>query len=353
MFSNESKINIIVMYYTLKINKIIGKTRIQILTTTFNIHMHTIYNWITIFVKSNNDISNFISTLNKNNIHLLHEKLKLSILLHYSQNPTYSKYSNKKITSDIEKFIVSSITQNCKITVKTLRTNIKSKFNVDISKGSVYVILHKNNLTNKKLIIKTNPYTKEQQEMQRVELSNKLTNIPIDNVISIDEMSFNLSSEPKRGWSPKGKKCIVDKLKKNVRGKRFSIIMATSNSKIIDYSIVEGSVNTLKFISFITKITTNNPNKIIFMDNCIIHKSKQMFNLIRTKNLNVIFNVPYHSEYNPIEYVFSMLRKHLNNNVNDSFDDLHNLLKTFKLNMDKNKLTNIFNKCFRAINGIP
>ena len=68
------------------------------------------------------------------------------------------------------------------------------------------------------------------------------------------------------------------------------------------------------------------------------------------KNLKVIFNVPYHSEFNPIEYVFSMLRKYLINNVNDCFNDLHNLLKFFKLNTKGNKLNNIFNNCFNLIN---
>ena len=37
------------------------------------------------------------------------------------------------------------------------------------------------------------------------------------------------------------------------------------------------------------------------MDNATIHKSKVVNKCIKDNNFKVIYNVPYHSEYNPIE----------------------------------------------------
>ena len=43
--------------------------------------------------------------------------------------------------------------------------------------------------------------------------------------------------------------------------------MAVSNKKIIDYTIVEGALKTIKFNGFLDKITTNTKNKYtLFMD---------------------------------------------------------------------------------------
>lgn len=352
MYSTENKINIITMYYTLKLNNIIGNSRINIISSTFDIHIHTVYNCIAIYVKNNIDILNLIKKLDKNNIHVLRKMLKINIDNYMITHPTYVKYKNKKITNDIETFVVQEITNNCKITVKTIQNKIKTQFLTDISKQTVYAIFHKNNFSNKKLIVKTNPYTIDEQNKQRVDVLNSFNDVLINNIISIDEMSFNLSSEPSKGWSPIGKKCVTQKLRKNVKGIRYSIIMATSNSKIIDYSIIKGSVTSFKFVKFITKITFKYPNHCLFMDNCIIHKSKLMFNTIKNKNLNVVFNAPYHSKFNPIEYIFSMLRKHLNNNVNDTFDDLHNLLKNFKISFNSDILLKIFNNCFNLLKSI-
>ena len=350
MYNNTIKLNVMTMYYSLKLNNIIGNKRINMICEIFNIHIHTLYYWLKIYIKHDSDLLLFIKNINFNSFHLLRNKIKFNIEQFHKNNLVYLKYKNTKVTNVIETFIINSITNNVKLSVKNIRINVFNKFNVKLFKGSIYIIFHKNNLTFKKLIVKTNPYSVIKQNEQRLNLINNFTNINLDNVISIDEMSFNLSSQPFKGWSPKGNKCIVNKCNKFVKGERYTITMAVSNNKIIDYTIVKGSLTTIKFTSFITKINNKYNNKILFIDNASIHKSKLFFSLIKSKNLKVIFNVPYHSEFNPIEYVFSMLRKYLINNVNDCFNDLHNLLKFFKLNTKGNKLNNIFNNCFNLIN---
>jgi transposase len=45
------------------------------------------------------------------------------------------------------------------------------------------------------------------------------------------------------------------------------------------------------------------------MDNARTHHTKLFKKSIKSKNLKIIYNIPYHSKYNPIEYVFSLLRR--------------------------------------------
>lgn len=47
------------------------------------------------------------------------------------------------------------------------------------------------------------------------------------------------------------------------------------------------------------------------MDNASIHKNILFKQFINNNNFNVIYNISYHSELNPIEYIFSLLRKEI------------------------------------------
>jgi len=45
--------------------------------------------------------------------------------------------------------------------------------------------------------------------------------------------------------------------------------------------------------------------------------------------MHFILNSPYYSEFNPIEYVFSILRNEINRNPNDSKDKIEETIKKF------------------------
>jgi len=75
-----------------------------------------------------------------------------------------------------------------------------------------------------------------------------------------------------------------------------------------------------------------------------IYNSKNIY----TK-FNVVYNIPYHSELNPIEYVFSLLRKKLLSNINNSFDSIIQTIVDFKKSINENIVHNIFEKCFKTI----
>ena len=45
------------------------------------------------------------------------------------------------------------------------------------------------------------------------------------------------------------------------------------------------------------------------MDNAVTHHSKIFKKTIKKDKINVIYNIPYHSKYNPIEYVLFFVEK--------------------------------------------
>ena len=94
-----------------------------------------------------------------------------------------------------------------------------------------------------------------------------------------------------------------------------------------------------------------NKNNYIFMDNASIHKNALFKKFINDNNFNVIYNIPYHSELNPIEYIFSLLRKELLTYDNSTFKQIINIIVKFIKNFNSKYSYNIFNKCFNNINN--
>jgi transposase len=70
------------------------------------------------------------------------------------------------------------------------------------------------------------------------------------------------------------------------------------------------SINSNSFIDFLdVLLKDNNPlSTTLFMDNCSVHHSKKVTEFCKLLGLQIIFNVPYCPQYNPIERVWAVAK---------------------------------------------
>jgi len=311
----------------------------------------------------------------------------------------YHKRGNYKIKSKIEKFIVEQIKLKNTLTAKDIIKSIKDKFNVDVSLTSVYNIFKKNNYTYKKTSININPHSFHDQKQQlenvhhylenNVQMTasfneqyqtniNKMNelikndmallldkNIIFDKnyfinlnesfkkvselnenshieLVSIDEFSIITNRASTNGWSLCGEECII-KLPYLKQNKRYSLLMATTNKKIIKYILKEGSIKSSDFILFIDDLNKLNKNYSYLIDNASIHTNKKAKEFYKTNKINIIFNAPYQSKFNPIEMVFSLLRKKLNKRIVKAQKEIEEEIEQFIKEIKEETLKNIFN----------
>ena len=311
----------------------------------------------------------------------------------------YHKRGNYKIKSKIEKFIVEQIKLKNTLTAKDIIKSIKDKFNVDVSLTSVYNIFKKNNYTYKKTSININPHSFHDQKQQlenvyhylenniqmttsfndqyqtNINKMNELIkndmkllldkNIIFDKnyfinlnesfkkvselnenshieLVSIDEFSIITNRASTNGWSLCGEECII-KLPYLKQNKRYSLLMATTNKKIIKYILKEGSIKSSDFILFIDDLNKLNKNCSYLIDNASIHTNKKAKEFYKTNKINIIFNAPYQSKFNPIEMVFSLLRKKLNKRIVKAQKEIEEEIEQFIKEIKEETLKNIFN----------
>lgn len=260
--------------------------------------------------------------------------------LNFQYTPNVRKPYCSKINNTVQKYIIEYVTKKIVFTIKKLRKCIKNVFNILVSKSSIYRILKKFNITNKRISQKiipknTNINGKVNELLKNVNLCG------INNIVSIDECSFDTHMCPKYGWSKRGS--LIKKTINIPKKVRKTLTLAVTNKKIIGYSLINGSSNTIIFNDFLNKnILPNIKNHTLLMDNVAFHHSKIVINSINSTSNKILYNVPYNPNTNPIEFVFSILKNFVRKMEPSTEINLDKcIVKSFKL-ITKKKLNNIF-----------
>ena len=73
------------------------------------------------------------------------------------------------------------------------------------------------------------------------------------------------------------------------------------------------AVTSERFINYLYWLKRKNNNKLaIFMDNLNVHRSKEVKEFYRDNDISCLYNVSYSPEFNPIESVFSQVKRFYN-----------------------------------------
>ena len=131
-------------------------------------------------------------------------------------------------------------------------------------------------------------------------------NIPLEDILSVDESSFDSRMRPTYGYSPKGQR-IRNHATLTSRD-RHSLVCGVSTEGVEGHYIVHGIVNKVFFLDFLKNTLPNCKQNTVLLDNVSFHKSKDVLKAIEDSGKNVIFVPPYSPQYNPIEHVFSSMK---------------------------------------------
>jgi len=353
----------------------------EIIQRSFKIDITTVYRWLkeeefilTKEYKNKNitsEIINKIKTLSLKKTNPL--KIKTDINREFNKKFSIKtikfilktsnlKCSKNRINENINNYIVNLIKKDKILTALDIKSLIYNEYKVKISKTHIYNILHKNNITYKKIKVKTNHYTLEEQYEQLKSVKNSIDHLKGDdedalykNVFSYDEMSVTTNEHPLRGWNEKGKECIINK-KGTLNASRFTIGLMVSPSNDMLFKIVKDGMKKDDFIELVKDFNKDiniNNNKTLFLDNASIHHSKTFMNYVKESKTNVLYNVPYHSDKNPVEYIFSKLRGIIQKSEFKTIEDLEIILLSFKFLLDsQNGIKNLLIMLFLYLTKI-
>ena len=229
--------------------------------------------------------------------------------------------------------ILDVIKKDYKVTLKEL----KEKINNDASVSTIHRMLKNEKITYKKTNNKLVFKDLESINNDRKEwIKNKNINDFL-NGIHVDESSFCIGDIKNYGYSKKGKR--IENIKPARSRERYSLLLAISRNKIMNYKIYKNSITSNEYLSFLSELN-NEGNINVFQDNARIHHSVKVKNYCKSSNINQIFNPAYTPEFNPIENVFSCIKTAFRKLNHD------NIIKDIKESI--NCITSeILNNCYR------
>jgi len=159
-------------------------------------------------------------------------------------------------------------------------------------------------------------------EMEQAEREGRL-------LVFADETLFTKRALKQREWSAKNSNLAVDQQEVYV-GYRAALASMTSAKGMCLVTTAEGPIKEPEFCLHLNRLRSRAGRRPIalFMDNLWVHKSLECRELMGRLNIRPIYNVGYSPEFNPIEAVFSKVKRRF------SCQRLHNLVTKIGFNMD-------------------
>jgi transposase len=158
--------------------------------------------------------------------------------------------------------------------------------------------------------------------------------------VSIDETSFGRNYLPASGYSKRGKRLNIKRPFCSV--KTSSVVSAVCIGQKLQFFKKFGSFNTDSFLDFLCGLDYPE-NTVILMDNVSFHHSKKVIEFLEFRNWDVLFTPPYSPIFNPIEGVFSIVKRYY-----QKFLHIENAFKS----VTDNHIRGFFRGSFKATNQL-
>jgi len=222
-----------------------------------------------------------------------------------SSNHNYK--GRTKILSPIQsKQVVNHVISKKIITLDELQKWVFNFLKLKISKSTLSRLLKRENISYKQ--VRRVTIKKDTLQLQK-KFRDQIKTKNFSEIICLDEVGFQLSMKPIKGWSKKNSRCVLEGNKGGYT-RYHGIFIITENQ--LEYRLYNEPIHTGIFKDFINGLNDKIcMNKKIVLDNLRVHHNIDVKNLLTQKFNEILFTPPYSPELNPIESVFSSLKSYL------------------------------------------
>lgn len=260
---------------------------------------------------------------------LLHSLRKTGNLLNVShttvarwiQHPERKPYSRKAPKCEVLiQCIKTFVEATPLVSLRKLKHVIQTTLDICLSKELVRTILLKAGYTRKKARHFGQPPNLEEKTKSFLE---KRENLKAKGYtfLSLDETSFGRNNTKSFGYALKGKKLSIKK--KQPRVTTTSVMAIYSQDGHVNKVSSTKPFNSQSYLDFLKG--TNFPSRsVLLLDNVSFHHSIQALQFLKSSGVMPLFVPPYSPWFNPIEGVFSIIKRHYYDNecIEDAFNSV-------------------------------
>lgn len=280
-------------------------------------------------------------------------------ITHYEATGSVVRPSRIRIPSkfDEEKrqWLLHLYDENPVLYLDEAKLQFQIRFNISISTSHICQILHANNMSWKTLErraiqIKDSEIVKFMAELNAIDWG-------YSNLVFLDEVSIdNQGLLRTKGYGIIGEKLIYRG--EFTRKPRMSMLAFLGQNGILETYVTEGTFNRLKFFEnckdfALSGICQKHPgrNSVWILDGAKINCHASIIRYLRSLGIIPIFLPAYTPFFNPIEYVFGFVKKHLKRKSAGSKNNMEIMVNDEFTRMREFPCTKIFKKCGYLMSG--
>lgn len=269
----------------------------------------------------------------------------------YQSNGSITRYNRKSISYKITKkqvdYALKLLKENQQITLSELTKLVKKKYkNFNITPRQLGNVIRDNNITRKRTRHEHFPSTRYSIPINKKEELKKfykeVDKSPLNVIISLDETSIKPAMIKEYSRCKLGRRCVV-KTDDSYVFRKFTLLVAISNSKCIGYKLYEkGGMTKERLVEFLEEFVFDKyKNHLIILDNAGSHNNQYVKNAITNSGNKYLFSIPYTPKTNPIEMFFNQIKHYIKLNkkvlrFNELKDEIKNAIKKVKKKNYKN-----------------
>lgn len=233
----------------------------------------------------------------------------------------------KKITPTGTQTIKKLVESNPSITLSELSKAYYKKHKVKLSASMLCRELKELNLRYKKLSLYAVEKDTDEILKKKENYLLGLSDIPVENLLFLDEAGANLQMAPRYGRGYKGERVAF--AAPYQRGNKITMMSVISVYQIEAAMYGTWSADGEIFVEFVEKVLRPilKPYHVLVMDNVSFHKSKQVQTIVNDVGARIIFLPPYHPELNPIEEMWSKVKTCLRKLSARTLNDFQSAIK--------------------------
>lgn len=127
-------------------------------------------------------------------------------------------------------------------------------------------------------------------------------------LVFIDESGFSTTLTRRRGWAPRGRRCVG-----RVPYRRWQTTTFVGALRVTGLTaplVLDGPLTTAAFRAYVAQflVPTLHPGDLVILDNLAVHKDPLSAQYIAQAGAQLMFLPPYSPDLNPIEQVFAKLK---------------------------------------------
>jgi len=189
----------------------------------------------------------------------------------------------------------------------SIAEHLREQLGAAPSRSTVSRTLKKAGMTRKLPSLSTSAASGSELADKRTAFCSAIRGLDCRDAVSIDESSFYFRMRPTLGYSARGQRLNVSKPLR-VRRQRFTLVLAVSVNGIVGWEVFEGSCTSQVFARFIEQ-TDFGSSRVALIDNVSFHHTALVRQGFASKRIEVLYLPPYTPQWQPIEYVFSRLKR--------------------------------------------